>query len=169
MKKLMIGMVAVAMLSSAPTTWAAFDRPPGEPPFGVILAPAGGIKLVCALAGEFTDWRIDLSAEALRAVLRCRKGNSIKVFFAHVVDPDGRLSATDPARIQALVIEAFEEQILRFFFADECVDPNDNGGPLICDLQVDLKDLEEFEGATEELPDGSRSAWFLTNADFVVK
>lgn len=108
----------------------AYQQPPGEPPRGLkVEGAAGGTKLYGTVTIE--EFNVDESDNFYNAkiVLRLRLNNDVQVFYGEITNT--KMSASDPAFIQDLVMQRMAPQIILYFFGNSS-------------LKVTLKNITEF-------------------------
>jgi len=116
-----VGLAVLAAISlfSIPQAFAAkasFDSPPGEPPYGLAVhGNAGGTKLYGTIEIEYINQTSALTAD-VRAVVRLRKGNTVKVFYSGILED---VNIDDPKVLQDVVAFALAPKILNAFFPGE--------------------------------------------------
>lgn len=125
---------------------ASYEQGTGEPPHGLaIQSDAQGVKLYGELFVEHYDYQTIISppsktAAVLSVVVRLRKGNQLKTFFAELdctiglpssICTNGRYDVTQAEVIQNAIIAAMKADVLSAFNMDTT-------------LGIKLKNIEEF-------------------------
>ena len=125
---------------------SSFEHGSGDPPYGLaIQSNARGAKLYGELFLEHYDYLQDSitgikSAEILRVVVRLRKGDLIKTYFADLdcsYEPlqdactEGRYDTLKDGIIQQAIISKMKDQVLLDFFGGKS-------------LTITLKNIEEY-------------------------
>jgi hypothetical protein len=126
--------------------WGGGADPEGTMPFGIITASeTRGPKLVGVLVAEFVGVGGGSDASSARLTLRLRRGSQLEAMFATL----GPLDTEDTPGVQEDILEAFEEQVKKAFFADVC----GTSGTECPSADLLLKQIDEF-ATTDDGGDG---------------
>lgn len=135
--------LAVGFASTA-TAQSAAD-PTGEPPIGIeTKSDAKGPSLVGVLHVALLN-STGTRADAAEVTIRLRRGPLLQAFFQPLNGPIFFDTDAEKAQLQDDLLAAFRDEVLGFFYSDEC----GRLGDQCPNVDIVLKKAEEFQLASD--------------------